>query len=421
MFESEISMDLTAELLSTQTAAKSNEKDFESPFQIDELFFSHTDERGVIQAYNSVFARISEYPDDVLNGAPHKVIRHPDMPKGVFWLIWDTIKAGNPITGYVKNRSKSGKYYWVYAIIAPIEGGFLSVWMKPTSPTFEVATELYSKLLQHEREDGLSPEASAELLIKELQAKGFDDYADFEAHALIAEYQSRERQLGRLAFGPLTQAIRVAEAQRTICEKITSITEELGQGKIYILNMKLQATKLGKDRAAIDAIANNYDLILEDINTGINRLKRIMAEAVDSNFKQSKQSQILLCAASIMSEVVHTFGKSEEPIDVAVRTHEAEILDRLHDSQVGKSNEAVSVMMDQCRQVLSRMDSLRQTLLGLSAVRVSLRVETNRLGEKARDLDSLIADIDASHLRVHNNLETVFETASALQSAILAR
>ncbi len=390
----------------------------ESVFNIDELFFSRTDDRGVIQSFNSVFSRISEYPDDTLRGAPHKIIRHGDMPKAVFWLIWDTLKSGKSITGYVKNSSKSGRYYWVYAIITPVAGGYLSVRMKPTSPMLTMVTDLYQKILRHEREDGLSPEQSAELLIKELQAKGFDDYADFQAQALVAEFQARERALSRTPFHALTQAVKVADAERTICNKIASIADELNQGAIYILNMKLQATKLGPDRAAIDAIANNYDLILADIKNGITRLKTIMADASTSNFSHRKESQILLCASSIMAEVVQNFGAGDEPMTPEERAQECAFLQKLHTSFADHSKTSVSNMINECRQVVRHMDNLRQTLLGLSSVRVSLRVETNRLGAKARALDGLISDIDQSHQRVAKDLEHVFETANSFSSLV---
>lgn len=411
-------MALNIDLQPIQPVGKSADKDSESPFQIDELFFSRTDERGVIQAFNSVFSRIAEHDGDTLHGAPHKIIRHPDMPKAVFWLLWDTLKAGKPVSGYVKNRSKSGKYYWVYAIMAPIEGGYLSVRLKPTSPMLGTVADVYKKILRHERESDVSPEQSAALFLRDLRAQGFDDYVAFQAHALVAEFKAREQALFRTPSSALAKALQVAQAQRGICERIASIKSELAEGALYILNMKLKATKLGRDRAAIDAIANNYDLILADIKGGIMRLEAIMADAAASDFRQSKDSLILLCASSIMTEVMQSFEKSEHQIHEAERIRESTVLRSVHETYLEESDAAVSLMMDQCHQVLRRMDSLRQTLLGLSAVRVSLRVETRRLGEKASGLESLISDIDLSHARVQQSLEHVFDIANDLNSAI---
>ncbi|KDB05361.1 hypothetical protein U879_02085 [Defluviimonas sp. 20V17] len=80
----------------------------EAPFAIHEIFYSRTDPRGVIQSGNDVFQRVADYPWDRLIGAPHKVIRHPDMPRAVFWLLWQTIQQGRPIGAYVKNRHPTG-------------------------------------------------------------------------------------------------------------------------------------------------------------------------------------------------------------------------------------------------------------------------------------------------------------------------
>ena len=121
--------------------------DEEVPFIFDELFFSRTDGRGVILAGNSVFQRVSHYSWNELIKKPHNVIRHPDMPKGVFWLLWDTIKRGDPVGAYVKNRAKDGRYYWVFAIITPVEGGYLSVRLKPSSDLFAVVAQEYKSLL----------------------------------------------------------------------------------------------------------------------------------------------------------------------------------------------------------------------------------------------------------------------------------
>ena len=105
-----------------------------SPFAIDELFFSRTDQKGIIRSGNDVFVRVSRWDEADLVGAPHNVIRHPDMPRAVFRLLWDTLGAGQPIAAYVKNMARDGAYYWVMAAVVPWGDGYLSVRMKPTGP-----------------------------------------------------------------------------------------------------------------------------------------------------------------------------------------------------------------------------------------------------------------------------------------------
>ena len=83
----------------------------ESSFLINELFVSTTNKTGIIESGNEVFYRVSEYTRDELLQQPHNKIRHPDMPKTAFRFMWDALTNNEPFCAYVKNRSKSGKYY----------------------------------------------------------------------------------------------------------------------------------------------------------------------------------------------------------------------------------------------------------------------------------------------------------------------
>jgi PAS domain S-box-containing protein len=128
------------------TASPAAANDEPRAFEIHELFFSTTDEKGRIQTANEVFIRISGFTADELKNKPHNIIRHPDMPRVVFQLLWDEIQAGREILAYVKNRAKDGRYYWVVALVRPIEGGYLSVRFKPSSELFAVVENLYREV-----------------------------------------------------------------------------------------------------------------------------------------------------------------------------------------------------------------------------------------------------------------------------------
>lgn len=85
----------------------------------DAFITSKTDTRGKILYGNPIFIDLSGYREDELLGAPHNIIRHPDMPRSVFKALWDTISAGKEFLGYVKNMSADGGFYWVYATVTP--------------------------------------------------------------------------------------------------------------------------------------------------------------------------------------------------------------------------------------------------------------------------------------------------------------
>ncbi|SBW12805.1 Chemotaxis sensory transducer [uncultured Alphaproteobacteria bacterium] len=84
-----------------------------------QIIVSKTDARGVITYANAVFCAVAGYTADELEGQSHNIIRHPDMPRAVFKLLWDTIAAGDEIFAYVVNQAKNGDHYWVFAHVTP--------------------------------------------------------------------------------------------------------------------------------------------------------------------------------------------------------------------------------------------------------------------------------------------------------------
>ena len=85
----------------------------------DAFLLSETDEKGIIKFANDEFCKFAEYTLEELIGQPHNMVRHEDMPKAAFEDLWKTIKSGKPWKGFVKNKTKSGKYYWVFATVFP--------------------------------------------------------------------------------------------------------------------------------------------------------------------------------------------------------------------------------------------------------------------------------------------------------------
>ncbi|MBL4758614.1 MAG: PAS domain-containing protein [Rhizobiales bacterium] len=93
--------------------------DTERHFGEDDLIVSKTDLKGHIIYANRTFLEISGYTEQEVMGQPHSLIRHPDMPRCIYKLLWDTIQKGEEIFAYVINRCKNGDHYWVYAHISP--------------------------------------------------------------------------------------------------------------------------------------------------------------------------------------------------------------------------------------------------------------------------------------------------------------
>ncbi|WP_025916430.1 PAS domain-containing methyl-accepting chemotaxis protein [Herminiimonas sp. CN] len=117
-----------------------------------EIIVSKTDMKGKITYVNQDFVRVCGFSEEELLGAPHNIVRHPDMPVEAFEDLWRTLKSGKAWTGVVKNRCKNGDFYWVEANTAPlIENGkvvgYTSTRVKPSRDQVNAAGEVY-RLIQ---------------------------------------------------------------------------------------------------------------------------------------------------------------------------------------------------------------------------------------------------------------------------------
>ena len=129
-----------------------------------EKIISKTDELGNIKSGNDYFFELSGYDQEQCLGKPHNILRHPDMPKLVFRLLWTKLHAKQKVNAFVKNRTKNGDYYWVYATVIPVldrDGNVVNYHSirKASNPdAISLITPLYEKLNELERVEG--PDAS---------------------------------------------------------------------------------------------------------------------------------------------------------------------------------------------------------------------------------------------------------------------
>ena len=130
---------------------------------------SKTDEKGIIEYGNDYFVEISGYTEAELIEKPHNIIRHPDMPKIIFKLLWENIQQRKPMKSLVKNLAKDGRYYWVYAEIEPRINpstsqiiGYTAYRKAAPQKAIEIIEPLYKKLKEIEDKSGM--EASEKYL-----------------------------------------------------------------------------------------------------------------------------------------------------------------------------------------------------------------------------------------------------------------
>jgi len=154
--------------------ASKNINNNEKVMSENDFIVSKTDIKGYITYCNRIFVEMAGWSRFELIGANHNIIRHPDMPKIAFKILWDLVQAKKEFFGFVKNLRKDGGYYWVLAYITPdvdLNGniiGYTSFRKKPSRRGIEFLTPVYKQLVEAERNGGVS--ASYELLKQTLNA-----------------------------------------------------------------------------------------------------------------------------------------------------------------------------------------------------------------------------------------------------------
>ncbi len=159
----------------------------ERTFGEDEIIVSKTDTKGRITYANEIFQHIASYSEHELLGQPHSLLRHPDMPRCVFKLLWDTLEQGNEIFAYVKNMAKNGDYYWVFAHVTPsfdASGNIVAYHSNRRVPQPEAVAKvepLYRQLLAEEnshqdRKAGMMASFNTLVGLLKEQGTGYDEF-----------------------------------------------------------------------------------------------------------------------------------------------------------------------------------------------------------------------------------------------------
>ncbi len=146
----------------------------------DDFIVSMTDTTGRVTYGNRTFIEFSGYSEDELIGTQHNIIRHPDMPRAVFNLLWSKIANREECFAYVKNMAKDGSFYWVFTNVTPTFDssgsitGYFSVRRKPKASGVKTASEVYRLMLEAEKKAGPANAiaASTKTLVNILTEKG---------------------------------------------------------------------------------------------------------------------------------------------------------------------------------------------------------------------------------------------------------
>ena len=404
------------------------EREVERTLTDGDLFFSTTDRKGIITAGNDVFERVSGYPLDVLVGANHNILRHSDMPRAVFQLLWDTIEADDAIAAYVKNRAADGSFYWVMATIVPVTNGYLSVRLPPTTDLFVAARSVYGEMRAAERavegddvrQRKPSIAAGAVRLAELLPGAGFEDYGAFTRRALPAEVSARAARLpddhrSRLATVPpgappgvveilaayatlsdflatlVGDLTRYAAIGRTLGEHSRYLREMGDDVRLYAVNAQIGASRLGEHGAALDAVAR----LLTEQSQATSPLVAQVADRAGAAVRDLDEMAFDLSICAIQAEMIAVFAHQIARTPELAATHAPSML--ALSEALARGNDrtfaAFGVVARRLSEVFAYISQVSAGISRLSRLSLNGRVELASVPD-AGSISTLFTDVE---------------------------
>lgn len=425
-------------------------------FRADEMFFSTTDPRGIITAGNDVFMRISGYGLEELIGQPHNLVRHPDMPRAAFRLVWDYLGRSRRVAALVKNLAKDGCYYWVVALFVPAPDGYLSIRFKPTGSLLDTVAEIYAKMVAEERrlresgaDEKAGMDASAALLTAAVRARGFADYDEFMRVLLCEELRSRDavlartggtmlrplpasaernangdRALGRLgslyrlgaqAYAQLSRLyVRLDEfvaLQQTLVGKagfVDNLTKEM---RLAAMNVALASTRVGGEGQSLSVISHYMGNSSSDVAGAV----RVLTSGIEVVSKRLRSVIFNLAAGRLQIEMIMTFlheliVAASTPNKNGAQPRLVRTLQHAFHHSLERASKALHDLEHSTRELNPTARDLGRHMLALQVAQLGGRVETTRLAEQEA-FAAVFADI---HRQIEGTRDQLTELNDAL-------
>ncbi len=271
---------------------RNNQPVTQREYVLDEetVLISRTDLKGNVTYANAAFVEVSGYSRDELLGAPHNLIRHPDMPEAAYADFWKTIQAGGTWQGTVKNRRKNGDHYWVNATVAPLRDGdrivgYTSLRRKASDKQIALADRVYAEI----REKGKS-----------------------------RRYRLHQGALKRRGLGGIVARFQFTSLKAKLTGMVIVAVVLLGlSGGLGLYGLNASGERLETlNRAGLEAVAD-LQLIERHIGLGVEQLepavrnpRRVDMDAVSASLTSSTQT-----AQQLWEEYRQTSSAPEESVE----------------------------------------------------------------------------------------------------------
>ncbi|HBD7512222.1 TPA: methyl-accepting chemotaxis protein [Shigella sonnei] len=306
-----------------------------TPLADDTTLMSTTDLQSYITHANDTFVQVSGFTLQELQGQPHNMVRHPDMPKAAFADMWFTLKKGEPWSGIVKNRRKNGDHYWVRANAVPMvrEGkisGYMSIRTRATDEEIAAVEPLY-KALNAGRTNDVSSQVSSVRNGSETLAKGTDELNEHtqqtvdnvqqtvatmnQMAASVKQNSATASAADKLSITASNAAVQGGEAMTTVIKTMDDIadsTQRIGtitslindiafQTNILALNAAVEAARAGEQGKGFAVVAGEVRHLASRSANAANDIRKLIDASAD---KVQSGSQQVHAAGRTMEDIV---------------------------------------------------------------------------------------------------------------------
>ncbi len=403
-----------------------------------EVITSTTDLKGAVTYVNQDFLDISGFTVDELMGKNHNIVRHPDMPPAAFADLWATIKTGKTWMGLVKNRCKSGNFYWVDAFVTPVTKkgeitGYESTRVKPLKILTERAASLYKKisagkklklkslgLLQQQVLTGslfqlivfaslfltgtlTLPIAGVAWLGLSLIWAGISRYQMKDFQKLLKRSKNVvDNPIMQLAYyGKVTDvsqlrlSIRMLDAKlRTVVKRLEQATEKLGE----------QAQNSTDIVSSTNISISQQQQEIEMVATAVNQMSAAVQEVSQSTSQAAQAAQ----DATKMSQ------RGALTITDAIG-----IIDSL-DSHVSTASESILQLKTDSEDIGGVLDVIRGIAEQTNLLALNAAIEAARAGEQGRGFAVVADEVRTLASRSHDATQEIQTMIEKLQHGVAA-
>lgn len=425
------------------TAQTLNNKEVD--FSSEEIFFSITDKKGIILEGNKVFTRVSGFLKEELINKPHNVIRHPDMPKCIFKLLWDRLKDNKSIVAYVKNKDAKGNYYWVLSNVVPISNGYLSIRIKPQSDFFHKIKDLYAELLRIEKSANMN--VAYEKLLVKVTELGFESYDSFMTRVLSSELFLNKKFINhheKLDTKKINSDF-YTEVNRNFLNKQKDFTGILERIKILIhfapllkektdqillscnkldyisLNMSINSGNLGQQTASVSIISREFQIMVSTIRTQVKKFQDISRDLRT----QLELIELEGCFSFLQIKTIENFlseyfesHQGAEAEMLAVEQNLSILFSLFIDSSNNKSLKSLDKSQSLCKNLLEISNSLKGKIFSLEIAKDLSKIEISRNRSIEGYFDNQIQDIHQFIITNKENIENILTETNKVANDI---